>query len=83
MRRTQSLKLSIANYSKTSAFCGRYSAKISNSQFATPRLLPWKGQTSPLPHTAAARRNLTREYFTEDRVEAYARIRTPALRLIP
>ena len=38
-----------------------------NSQFATPRLLPWKGQTSPLPYTAAARRNLTRELFTEDR----------------
>ena len=61
MRRTQSLKLSIANYSKTSAFCGRHSAKFRNNQFATPRLLPWKGQTSPLPHTAATRRNLTRE----------------------
>ena len=83
MRRTQSLKLSIANYSKTSAICGRHSAKIRKRQFATLRLLPWKGQTCPLPYTAAARRNLTRELFTEDRVEAYARIRAPALHPIP
>ena len=62
MRRTQSLKLSIANYSKTSAFCGRHSAKFRNNQFATLHLLPWKGYTCPLPYTAAARRNLTQDF---------------------
>ena len=51
--------LLVEHYTKISQFCVqfRYNLKI--------RLLPWKGQTSPLPYTAAARRNLTREYFRD------------------
>ena len=44
MRRTQSLKLSVANYSKTSAFCGRHSAKIRKSQLATSAFFHGKGK---------------------------------------
>ena len=49
--------LFVEHYTKISQFCVQF------REFASPTLplLPWKGQTSPLPHTAAARRNLTRE----------------------
>ena len=44
MRRTQSLKLSIANYSKTSAFCGHYSAKIRTANLRLRAFFRGKGR---------------------------------------
>ena len=62
MRRTQSLKLSIVNYSKTSTFCERNSAKrCKNSLFRDPA--PSSVERACLSYTAAARRNHTRGYF--------------------
>ena len=44
MRRTQSFKLSIANYSKTSAFCGSYSAKIRTANLRLRAFFRGKGR---------------------------------------
>ena len=46
MRRTQSLKLSIANYSKSSALCGRHSAKFASAN-SRPRAF-FRGKGRPL-----------------------------------
>ena len=51
MRRTQSLELSDAYYSKFSPPCGRSFAKIAK-RIATLSLLLWQGQPLPLLHTA-------------------------------
>ena len=50
MRRTHSLKLSIANYSKTSAICGHHSAKNAKGN-CDPAPSSVEGHTLPLLHS--------------------------------
>ena len=50
MRRTHSLKLSIANYSKTSAICGHHSAKNAKGN-RNPAPSSVEGHTLPLLHS--------------------------------
>ena len=61
MRRTQSLKLSIGILPNVRTFVGNIRKIFSTAP--RPRLLfRGKGLALPLQHTAAARRNLTREF---------------------
>lgn len=62
MRRTQSLEIVYWYFTKCPHVCGEHSQNIFD-RAPRPRLLfRGKGLTSPLQHTAAARRNLTREF---------------------
>ena len=68
MRRTQSLELSAAYYSRFPPRCGRESAIFLRWQILAKHLLPWKGQPDPLFHTVATRRNVTRrDHFLDSR----------------
>ena len=63
MRRTQSFKLSIANYSKTSAFCGSYSAKIRTANLRLRAFFRGKGRPLLYP-ILPPRREISRGDFS-------------------
>ena len=68
MRRTQSLELSAAHYSKSPPVMSENLQHFLRRQIPTKPLPPWKGQTYPLFHTVASRRNVTREnHFPDSR----------------
>ena len=62
MRRTQSLDLSSAYYSKFSPACGRQFTKISPAEPATLNPLPWHRVVLSSTYTTTAQQNLTQVF---------------------